>query len=124
MDSKKVVVVLAFDNRQTVPADISNQMMLAVQDLGWGSAGATTTTLVQATWQFPLIGSTQIIVDLQVPTGTLDSLIANKVGFAAATLDLPTALTIALTSVTVYTVAQAPTPGPPDPTAEPTNGHP
>lgn len=124
MLSKKVVCVVAYDNRLPITTDVSQQVLLAMQALGWGCPGVSTTILVPATMTAPLAGSNQIIVDLLVPTGTLDATIANAVAFAITILDLPFCPTIVVNNTTVYTTAAAPTPGPPIAGARPTNGNP
>ena len=127
MDWKNVIVVASFDNTQLSLSDLSVQVQQAMQALGYACPAVSTTTLVQAQWMGGAFqnGSNQIAINVGVPTGTSDTVIATAVAFAISTLFMPLSSTpTVVNSATVYDVGPAPTPGPPDPTAEPTNGNP
>jgi hypothetical protein len=112
MDSKKVVLILAFDNRQQSLTDLSIQMKSAMEKLGYACPGVSASNIVQATWQQPTIGQTQLIVDLLVPTGTSDVTIAGQVGLAGMDLIIPTSNQLtSVVNVNVYDTNGAPPPG-------------
>jgi preprotein translocase subunit SecG len=128
MNFKNVICVVYFDNTQLSLADLSTQIQQAIQaQFNYVVFAVTTTVLVQAQWLAGAFqnGSNQIAIALGVPAGVSDSTVATNVAFVISTLFMPLSTTpTVVNSATVFDTSAAPSPGPPNPTAEPTNGNP
>jgi ABC-type uncharacterized transport system permease subunit len=124
---KTCFVVCGFDNSQVSLSDFSNQVLMALRALGYAVTGVTTTTLVQAAWLNGTFqnGSNQVAVMLGVPATMTDAAVGVAVSNVIANLFMPLSTTpTVITNVTVYDTVAAPTPGPPNPSAEPSPGNP
>jgi hypothetical protein len=99
---KRVVAVAGWDNRCPIDADVAEQIQLALSNGVYVSTTVTVSVLVQATMTNPNGGSNQIVLELMVPSGTLNSDIITLVTNAIQELNLPTVPSITITSVTVF----------------------
>jgi hypothetical protein len=99
---KRVVAVANFDNRCPIDSDVAAQLQLALSNGVYVAKAVTVRPLVQATMTNPLGGSNQIIIELIMPSGTLDATIITLVTNAINALNLPTAPTISVGAVTVF----------------------
>lgn len=116
MSWRSVFVVCGFDNSQVSLSDFSNQVLMALQNLGYLVSGVTTTILVTALWQGGTFqnGSNQVAVMMAAPTTITDAALGAVVSGVVAGLFMPLSTTpTTITSVTVYDTVAAPTPGPP-----------
>lgn len=96
-----IQAVASWDNREALPADLSTQITLALQDGFLNPLAVQVTTLVQATMYAPEAGSNLVSLAVTVPDGTDTEDIQDAVEAAILGLDLPTAPSIAVQSVMV-----------------------
>jgi hypothetical protein len=94
-------VTLAFDNRQALPSDISEQITLGLQDGIIDPLAVTITTLVQANMGAPDAGLNLVSLALSIPDGTDTEEIEALLTEVCEGLDIPTSGYLSVASVTV-----------------------
>lgn len=99
---KRVVAVVAWDNRCPIDTDVSAQIQVALSNGVYVANAVTVTPTVRATMTNPNGGLNQIVIELMVPTGTLNSTITALVTSAITALDIPTVPSIVVNSVTIF----------------------
>jgi hypothetical protein len=97
-----IQAIVSYDNRCPLPADVASQITLALEDGFLNPLAVQVTTLVRATMSQPDAGSNLVSLAVTAPDGTDDFDIQQAVENAILDLDLPTAPSITVQSVTVF----------------------
>jgi hypothetical protein len=124
---RNVFVTATWDNSQISLSDISQQILMALQSLGYACPAVTTTALNSAQWYNGTFedGLNLHAVNIAAPPGMTDDALGTVVSGVIAGLFMPLSTTpTVIVGAMVIDVAAAPMPGPPDPSAEPSPGNP
>lgn len=101
MQTNFITCVAAWDNRQPLPDDISNQLILALNHDGFVGVAVTVANLVTATMMVPLGGTNTISIQLESPDGTTTDEIVAWVTAAILSLNLWSSPYLSVISVEV-----------------------